>query len=126
MAYTNAYEESKRIALETMSKGEFVIKLFEAASKQIKMGIFLIERDESVKAYNAIAKAQKIISALNRSLDMNYPISTELNNLYDFIYEQLAVANVKKDKALLNDMWEIVNELKGAFKEANQISGGLK
>ena len=42
MAYNNAYQESKKIALETMSKGEIVIKIFEAASKQIKMGIFLI------------------------------------------------------------------------------------
>ena len=57
---------------------------------------------------------------------MNYPISTELNDMYNFIYEQLGVANVKKDKDLLNEMWGLVNELKDAFKEANQISGGLR
>jgi flagellar protein FliS len=126
MAYNNAYQESKKIALETMSKGEIVIKLFEAASKQIKMGVFLIEREDSAKAYNAIAKAQKLISALNQSLDMNYPISTELNDMYNFIYEQLGVANVNKDTALLNEMWGLVNELKDAFKEADKISNGLK
>jgi flagellar protein FliS len=119
MAYNNAYQESKKIALETMSKGEIVIKLFEAASKQIKMGVFLIEREDS-------AKAQKLISALNQSLDMNYPISTELNDMYNFIYEQLGVANVNKDTALLNEMWGLVNELKDAFKEADKISNGLK
>lgn len=126
MPYNDAYKDSKRMALETLSKGEVVVKLFEAASKQIKMGMFQIDREDSVKSYTAIAKAQTIISTLSQSLDMQYPISLELSEMYDFIFTQLGQANVKKDKALLNDMWELVNELKVAFKEADSISGDLK
>ncbi len=126
MPYNDAYKDSKRMALETLSKGKVVIKLFEEASKQIKVGIFQIDREDSVKAYAAIAKAQKIISTLSQSLDMQYPISLELREMYDFIYGQLGQANVEKDKALLNDMWELVNELKVAFRQADSASGDLK
>lgn len=126
MPYKDIYKDSKRMALETLSKGEVVVKLFEEASKQIKIGIFQIDREDSVKAYAAVAKAQKVISTLSQSLDMQYPISLELREMYDFIYSQLGEANVKKNKELLNDMWELVNELKDAFREANNASVDLK
>ena len=35
MQYANAYQESKRYAIESLSKGEVVIKLFEEAEKQV-------------------------------------------------------------------------------------------
>ncbi|WKY45557.1 flagellar export chaperone FliS [Eubacteriaceae bacterium ES2] len=126
MVANNPYQETKKITLETLSRNEVVIKLFEEASKQIKLGIFLIDKNESAKAYNAIAKAQKIVSRLNFALDMDYPISVELNNMYNFIFEQLGVANAKKDVELLNKMWKMVNELKDTFKEADKISGGQR
>ena len=126
MPYKDIYKDSKRMALETLSKGEVVIKLFEEASKQIKIGVLQIDREDSVKAYAAIAKAQKVISSLSQSLDMQYPISLELSEMYDFIFTKLGEANVKQDKDLLNDMWELVNDLKIAFKEANSASGNLK
>lgn len=126
MPYSDAYKDSKRMALETLSKGEVVVKLFEEASKQIKMGIFQIDKEDSVKAYAAIAKAQKVVSTLSQSLDMHYPISQELSEMYDFIYTQLGEANVSKDKELLNNMWELINELKDAFRQADMASGDLK
>ncbi|WKY48580.1 flagellar export chaperone FliS [Eubacteriaceae bacterium ES3] len=126
MVTQNPYKESKRIALESMSKGEIVVKLFEEASKQIKLGILLIERQDIVKAYNAIAKAQKVVSSLSQSLDMNYPISIELRDMYDFLYEKLGEANVNKDVALLEDLWKLVQELKDAFKEAEKVTRGTR
>jgi flagellar protein FliS len=126
MVTQNPYKESKKIALESMSKGEVVIKLFEEASKQIKLGILLIQKDDVAKAYNAVAKAQKVVSSLSQSLDMNYPISGELREMYDFLYTKLGEANVSKDIALLDDLWKLVNELKDAFKEADKINRGLR
>ena len=122
MQYANAYDETKRIALETLSKGDVVVKLYEEASKQLKMAVILTERQEFVKTFNCIAKCQKIISSLNLSLDMQYPISIELNELYGFIYEKLGEANVNRDVKLMNDLLSLINDLKDSFKEANKIN----
>ncbi|MBU4439924.1 MAG: flagellar protein FliS, partial [Firmicutes bacterium] len=97
MQYADAYQESKRYAIESLSKGDVVIKLFEEAEKQIKMAIILIERENFTKAYNCIAKGQKIISTLNLALDMQYPISVELNEMYSFIFTKLGEANTSRD-----------------------------
>lgn len=126
MQYANAYQESKRFAIESLSKGEVVVKLFEEASKQVKMAIILIEREEFVKSFNCITKSQKIISSLNLSLDMKYQISIELNELYSFIYEKLGEANVSRDVQLMRDVLGLINDLKDSFKEADLLSNPSK
>jgi flagellar protein FliS len=122
MEYANAYQESKKQALGLLTKGEVVIKLFEEASKQLKMAIFLLEREQTVKAFNCIAKAQKVIGTLDRSLDMKYPIAEELRAMYSFIYEKLGEANVSRDVELMNELWLLINELKDSFKEADKLT----
>ncbi|KNZ41751.1 flagellar export chaperone FliS [Acetobacterium bakii] len=126
MQNANAYQESKRQALETLTKGEVVVRLFEEASKQVKMGIFLTERGNSVKAYNAIAKAQQVISSLHRSLDMQYPISMELDAMYGFLFEQLGQANAHRDVELMKELWILINDLKDSFKEADKLVNSSK
>jgi len=126
MQYANAYQTSKRQALETLTKGEVVVRLFEEASKQVKMGIFLTEKQDSAKAYNCIAKAQKVIASLNLSLDMQYPISIELNEMYGFIFEKLGEANAKQDVVLMKKLWVLINDLKDSFKEADKLTSASK
>lgn len=126
MQYANAYQESKRYAIESLSKGEVVVKLFEEATKQLKMAILFTEREENVKAYNAIGKCQKIISSLNLSLDMQYPISIELNEMYGFIYTKLGEVGVSRDLQLMNDLWSLIRDLKDSFKEAEKINNSIK
>lgn len=126
MQHANAYQESKRYAIESLSKGEVVIKLFEEAEKQVKMGIILIEKNSFAKAYNCIAKAQKIITSLNLSLDMQYPISMELNQMYSFIFDKLGEANASRDIQLLQSIMALIVDLKDSFKEAEKMSNPLK
>ena len=126
MQNANAYQESKRYAIESLSKGEVVVKLFEEASKQIKMAILLTEREEFVKSFNCIAKGQKIISSLMLSLDMQYPISIELNEMYSFIFAKLGEANASRDIELLKSLLALIVDLKDSFKEAEKISNPSK
>ncbi|WP_286947121.1 flagellar export chaperone FliS [Acetobacterium sp. UBA5834] len=122
MQYANAYQESKRYAIESLSKGEVVVKLFEEATKQLKMAIIFTEREENVKAFNAIGKCQKIISSLNLSLDMQYPISIELNEMYGFLYTKLGEVAVSRDLQLMKDIWSLISDLKDSFKEAEKMN----
>ena len=122
----NAYQESKRLAIESLSKEDVVVKLFEEAAKQLKMAIILSERQEFVRVFNCIAKCQKIISSLNNSLDMKYSISRELDEMYQFIYEKLGEANIKHDVKLMEDIYTLITGLRDSFKEAQKINNSTK
>lgn len=127
MQAANLYEQYKTQSLQTLTQGELVVKLLEEASKQVGMAIFL-ESSNAVKSFNCIVKAGKIISTLNSSLDMNYAISIELNDMYLFLIENLNKANSNRDIKLMKELLSLINELKVAFKQADRIarSGGHK
>lgn len=121
MQQANLYQQYKSQSLETLTKGEIVVKLFEEASKQISMGIFYLN-ENAVKSFNSIAKAQKIIQTLNFSLDMKYAISIELNELYIFIHQKLGEANANKDVVLLKELLALVDDLKVTFRQAEKLA----
>lgn len=122
MQQANLYQQYKAQTLETLTKGEIVVKLFEEASKQISMAIFLTNNGNTYKSYNCIAKAQKIISTLNFSLDMKYAISIELNEMYLFLHNKLGEANAKKDISMLKELLSLVDDLKVTFRQAEKIA----
>lgn len=126
MQYNNPYQIYKNQSLQTLTKGEILVKLFEEASKQISFAIVLTERQDAVTAYNCIAKAQKIISALRTSLDMNYAISINLSEIYMFVHDELGTALLNKDTLLLKRLGAILDNLRDAFKEADKIARAQK
>ena len=86
------------------------------------MAIYSITSGNIIKASNATTKAQKIIFALRNSLDMKYPISKEMDELYLFIYEQLRVANSNRDMTLFKDLLGMIDDFKISFRQANKLS----
>lgn len=122
MQQANLYQQYKAQSLETLTKGEIVVKLFEEASKQISMAIFFTNSNNSSKAYNCIAKAQKIIRTLDFSLDMKYAISIELNEMYLFLHDKLGEAISKKDISLMKELLSLVDDLKITFRQAEKLA----
>jgi len=126
MQQANVYQQYKAQSLETLTKGEIVVKLFEEASKQISLGIFLLNNNNAFKAYNAIAKAQKIMKTLRFSLDDKYAISIELSELYAFIEQNLIVANGSKNIPLLKEMLALTDDFKVTFRQAEKMARAQK
>lgn len=122
MQQANLYQQYKAQSLETLTKGEIVVKLFEEASKQISMAIFFTNSGNGVKAYNSIAKAQKILQSLSLSLDQRYAISIELNDMYLFLHGKLGEASVSKDIDLLKELLALVDDLKVTFRQAEKLA----
>ncbi|MDD3168206.1 MAG: flagellar protein FliS [Eubacteriales bacterium] len=122
MQQANLYQQYKSQSLETLTKGEIVVKLFEEASKQISMGIFFSKNGNSLKAYNCIAKARKVIQTLDLSLDMKYAISIELRDMYLFLHQKLGEAIAKKDLSLMKELLSLVDDLKVTFRQAEKIA----
>ncbi|MDR0570742.1 MAG: flagellar protein FliS [Clostridiales Family XIII bacterium] len=122
MQPANLYAQYKAQSLGTLTNGEIIVKLFEEASKQISMSIFLTSQDEDVSAYNCVAKARKIVSTLSLSLDMSYGVSLPLSDLYDFIHKGLGEAITSKDMNLMKTLLSMVDELKVTFRQAEKLA----
>ena len=108
----------------TASSTDLVVMLYDALKKNIILGRRGIDKKDVKTAHKHLMKAQDIVTELINSLDMNYHISEELLNMYEFILKQLQEANIRKDKEPLIPVIEMVDSIRDAWKEVCTASKG--
>lgn len=109
-----AYQNNK---INTAAPAELTLMLYEGAIKFCNIAIIGIEERDIAKANNYIIKAEKIISYLRSTLDTKYPVYKDFDSVYDYMYGRLITANIKKDKAIVEEVLEALREIRDAWKE---------
>ncbi|SHH20914.1 flagellar export chaperone FliS [Tepidibacter thalassicus] len=122
MAMANPYAKYKTQSINTATPEELTLKLYEGCIKFINLAMIAVDEKNIEKANSNIIKAQNIINELNITLDMKYEISENLRSLYDYLHRRLIEANIKKDKAILEEVKEFVVEFRDAWKQAMAIA----
>ena len=105
-------------AVSTKSQGQLIIMLYEGAIKFIEQAQTAIEIGHIEEANKNLIKAQNILNELMVTLNFDAEeISNQLMSLYQFLYEQLIQANIKKDSGLLSSVKEILKDLSETWKK---------
>ena len=103
---------------------DLIVMLYDALKKNLILGKRGIERKDVPGAHKALIKAQMILSELINSLDMNYDISTELLDIYEFALKNITDANMHKDVEPLAPVIEMVDSIREAWKEISAMNRG--
>ena len=114
----------RRQDILTASSVDLIIMLYDALKKNIILGRRGIEKKDVQSAHKHLMKAQEIVSELINCLDMNYPISEELLNVYEFILRNLADANIQKDTEPLEPVIDMVDGIRDAWKQISSTNRG--
>lgn len=117
MSTLNPYQQYQEQSIKTASPGELTLMLYNGCIKFINQAKQFIEQKDIEKANNAIIRAQDIIQELLVTLNMDYEISKNLAALYDFMYRRLIDANISKDVEALDEVLDLVTELRDTWKE---------
>ncbi len=116
----NPYAAYKQQSVMTMTPGQMLIAVFDELIKQLKIAQISFEDNNLSEINRSLLKAQKIITELRTTLNFVYEISKNLNDIYNFLNRAIINANVKKDPSELDDVLQIVTELRDAFSEAEK------
>jgi flagellar protein FliS len=81
-----------------------------------------MEEKSIEKANNNLVKAQNIIQEFMSTLDMNYQVSNGLYTLYDFMNNRLVEANIKKDKAIVEEVRGFAEDLRDTWTQAMKFA----
>lgn len=114
-----AYADNK---VYTASKEELTLMLYEGNVRFCKIAIEAMENKEIEKAHKNIIKVEDILLELQMTLDRKYPISKDLDDLYQMIYDKLVYANMKQDVKVLKDCLELLEELRDTWKDAMKLA----
>lgn len=118
MAVNKAYTAYKAASVSNSKPEDLVMMLYTGLVRFIMQAQKAIETDEIEKAHENITRAQDIISELESSLNMEYEISHNLMLLYDYLYRRLVDANVKKDRAILDEVLKFAVEFRDTWSQA--------
>ena len=122
MTMAAQYQKYQAQSVGSQTPGEQIILLFEHAVVKLNLAIACIEQKDISGAHNAIVRVQNIYQFLSDHLDMRMEISQSLFSLYQFIYDELVRANLKKDTEILRKMLAMTRDFKDTWKQAEQLS----
>lgn len=110
----------KKTSVETASKEQILLMLYQAAIKNCKKGIEAIEQNNIAKKGEYIGKMQDIVVELSNSLDFEVggDVAKELASLYDYLLYASTQANIKLDKSHLEGCLKVLNTLYDGWTEA--------
>jgi flagellar protein FliS len=117
----NPYRSYLRNSIETATPLMLIIMLYDEAIKMCALASQDIGiNKESV--HNKLIKAQKIVTELTVSLNMEAggEVAENLKSIYIYLHMRLVEANIENDKEKVNEVHRILKDLREAWHIVNQ------
>lgn len=122
MAINNPYSKYQQNSIMTASPEELTLMLYNGALKFLKQAIICIEEKDIESAHNKILRVQDILVEFMSTVDRKYEIGDNLYKLYEFMNYRLREANFKKDIKILEEVYEMIKELRDTWQQAMKIA----
>lgn len=127
MALNNGYAAYANSKVLTASPAELTLMLYDGAIKFCNIAIAAVEKGDIEKAHNNITKVENIIAEFQSTLDHKYPVAKDFDKVYDYLQERLLMANIKKDKDILEEVLKHLRTMRDTWKEVmDQTNNGTK
>ncbi|WNF06283.1 flagellar export chaperone FliS [Brevibacillus borstelensis] len=118
----NAAQTYQSNQVTTANPGELTLMLYNGAIKFIKQAKGAIGEKDIVKAHESCLKVQNILYELISTLNKSYPISREMEKMYDYMLQRMIEANMRKDSSILSEVEDYFVQFRDTWKEAMQLA----
>ncbi|UHA61595.1 flagellar export chaperone FliS [Metabacillus litoralis] len=122
MALNNPYQAYQQNSVATASPGELTLMLYNGCLKFIKQASKAIEEKNIEEKNVNLQKAQKIITELMVTLNMELEVSESMIVMYDYLNYRLLEANLKNDPSILEEVAGHVAEFRDTWKQVIQTT----
>lgn len=110
-------DQYTRNKILTATPAELTLMLYDGAIKFCNIAIMGIEQGNIQKAHDNIMKVERIIEEFQITLNFDYPIANDYNNVYNYLIKRLRQANIEKSKEILEEVNAHIHTLRDAWKE---------
>lgn len=120
MINQNAYQQYQQNAINSATPVQLTLMLYNGAIKFARQGLLATAEGRIEVAHHSNMRVQEIVYYLQSTLDLDQEISGNLSALYTYMTEQLIQANLKKDPAVLQEVVDMLEELRDTWGLASQ------
>jgi len=122
MAFANPYQELQYQQYQqqqvfTAPPDKLLLMLYDGAIRFCDKAKKALAGQSIEESHHYITKAEDIVIELMTSLRMDFEFSDHLYSLYDYLYRQLVEANMQNDLTLLDEVVELLTELRQTWAE---------
>ncbi len=120
----NGYSQYQNNSIQTASREQILLMLYDGAIRFSKQAKVSIEADDMATKGKYIGKTIAIISEFSNSLDHDIggEMAENLDALYQFMISELSKANVKNDSDPVDTVCTMLCELRATWAEAIEIN----
>lgn len=119
------YQRYREESLNTMTQGELLLLLYDELVKRLKLAGLELDRERYQGFEAAVDRSVEIIRYLSQTLDRKYPISANLDRLYDYFCYELSRVKAGRNKIELDRVTSMVAELRDSFRQADRNSAAV-
>lgn len=118
----NPIMQYKEQSINTMSKGEQLVTLFDEVLKNLHYGSMMLKDKNYATAQKCTQKCKNIFNYLSSILDRNYSISEDLYQLYYFFNQEVIKAELRRDAAILDELVPLVENMRDTWVQAEKLT----
>lgn len=122
MAPMNGYDAYAKSRITTASPAELTLMLYDGAIKFCNIAIVAVEKKDYGKANTNIQKVERIVDEFRSTLNMKYPVAQDFDQVYVYLKERLLLANLKKDKEILEEVLGHLRTMRDTWKEVMKMT----
>ena len=119
MYTSNPYNIYKQNSVNMASSQRLLLMLLDGAVKYTKIARMAILNKDIAKAHKELVRVQDIFLELMITMDKNTKYMEDLYNIYDFIKNELAKANIKKDITIIDNTLPLIEEIRDMWYEVD-------
>ena len=116
------YQGYKEQGINEMTPGELLMLLYDELVKRLLRAGLALDKKDYALFEASVDRSLDIIRYLDDTLDVQYPISRNLNRLYDYFSYELNRVKAGRNKTELDRVKTMVGELRDSFREAQKTA----
>jgi flagellar secretion chaperone FliS len=115
----------RRGAVRSASKGQLLVMLYDGGRRFLRQAATAMRAGEVESAHNTLRHAERIIGHLDGTLDYDQgELPQRLHSIYMFCLSHLNQARMNQDAAKVDQVGDILGELRDAFnRAADEVEG---
>lgn len=119
MYTSNPYNIYKQNSVNMASSQQLLLMLLDGAVKYTKIARMAILNKDIARAHKELVRVQDIFLELMITMDKNTKYMEDLYNIYDFIKNEIAKANIKKDITIIDNTLPLIEEIRDMWYEVD-------
>jgi flagellar protein FliS len=108
-------------AVKTASQQQLLIMLVDGAIRFGKQAIEAIEAKDMARSHDRLMRMRDIVNEWVITIDRTSPIAANLLVLYEYLLYRIVQANMRKDRAIIEEVIQFLMELRDTWLQASRM-----